>query len=405
MLWIVGKVSKEFATYCTDKDIAYGQFTARPHVADGKSIIYVDMRSAASVRQSLQALPGRPVVDGILVTGYEQYVLPAAWIAEYFEVPSLSPAAARAATDKALMRQAFMEYDPAITPEYALVQQWDDAERFAKQHGFPVILKPANLMKSLFVSKNDSLEELRQHYEAMCSALPAVYERYRLGEPRIVIEECLIGSMHTVAGFTDSTGKLSLLDDVVDCITAADIGKHDSYIFARRLPTQLTDDQAEALKVATQKGVAALGLTSIPIHAELMLTATGPKIIEIGARLGGYRPRMYGFTRGLDLYRAAIDTALQQQLNLQPTAERTCAVLEIFPEHEGTFAGITEQAAMLSLPSHLYSKVSVHSGDMTGPATTGYRAPLVVMLGHDEPSQVAHDTEWIKTHSTILTQP
>jgi len=401
MIWFVGKVSKEAREYCEAQGIAYGRFTTRQHLADGKTVVYVNMQSEQTVTESLRLVSDSLEVDGVAVSGYEHYVLPAAWIAHHFKVPGPTPAAALAATDKAVMRQAFISYDPSISPAYALVESWEDIEQFVRTHGLPVMLKPANLMKSLFITKNHSMDELRQNYQEMQSALPDAYGRYGLGEPRIIVEECMTGSMHTVAGFVNAAGELTVLDDVVDCVMAGDIGKHDSYLFARRLPSTLSTTDADAVKAVARKGVTALGLTSISVHAELMLTDSGPKIIEIGARIGGYRTRMYNFARGLDLYAAMLAVSTGQQIDLQPNASRACTVLELFADAEGTFAGITNEEGLRHLPSYTYSHITVGAGETTGRASAGFRAPLIIMLGHDSAAQVAADTAWVLEHVSV----
>jgi hypothetical protein len=401
MLWFVGKVSKEMRHYCSSHAVPYGVFTARPDLADGKRIVYVNMRNRRTTEASLRSLVHPSQVDGVVVSGYEHYVLPAAWIAQYFGVPGPSPKAALAATDKAIMRRAFRAFEPAITPDFALVKSWDDIKHFADSHRMPLMLKPANLMKSLFITKNETIDQLQTNYQTMRAALPAAYRRYNLGKPRVVIEEYLAGSMHTVAGFVDAGGRLTTLDAVVDCITAQEIGKRDNYLFARRLPSVLpSSDQALLVETARQ-GVAALGLTSCPIHAELMLTADGPKLIEIGARLGGYRGRMYDFARGVNLFAALFATARNEPPLLDADRLQSCTVLELFADTESTFIAVANEAALRALPSFRYLHCTVHPGEPTGRARAGFRAPLIVMLGHKDAAQVATDTEWVREHVTI----
>jgi biotin carboxylase len=395
MIFVVGRLSKDFRTYFAEHSIDYGMFVP-PHSKDlGKPNVYeIDFSDQQSIEHDLATVPPLDV-SGLLVCGYEHFVLPAAIIAQQYHVPGMSIEAATAATDKIAMREHFKQYAPAITPDFAPVTTWDDIVEFMSHHHYPVMLKPANLMKSLYVTKNESLAELRDAYDELIAVLPDAYRNFGLRQPRILIEEHMVGSMHTVAGFVDNDGNATLLDGAVDCVTASQIGKHDNYLFSRDLPSQLQPQTIAAIHVATQKGVAALGLRNTPIHAELMLTAAGAQIIEIGARLGGYRPRMYEYGYGIDMYQAAIDTALGARLQLSVQQNRTCSVLELFGENEGTLHEITGAQAVAQLPSYLYHRTAPY-GKTTGRAAAGYRAPFIAILGHEDASQVAKDRLWIE---------
>lgn len=399
MLFVVGKISPDFRDYLEEHAIPYGLFAARRTSKAPAETYLLDFSTPASIRASLHALNPRPAVDAVITTGYEHFVEPAAVIADYFGVPGLSPAAARAATDKITMREKFIAYDAAITPDFAPVGDWNDIEQFLQTHALPVMLKPANLMKSLFISKNHTRAELKENYEQMLGELPAVYARLDIGEPRILIEECLVGTMHTVAGFVDTNGTFLELDDVADCITAQDIGRSDNYLFSRHLPSTLSEEYVQALKDTARAGIAALGLTSTPIHAELMLTSDGAKIIEIGARNGGYRPRMYHYANGIDLYQATLDVAYGKLPDLAPQSHQACIVLELFAETTGSFTGL-DGSRISALPSCQYYRTA-KIGSITGRAADGYRAPVIIMLAGSDTQQVQRDAEWIQKSAHI----
>jgi biotin carboxylase len=405
MLFVVGKISPDFRAYFAKRQLSYGLFAPLGNRPSHSPVVYeVDYASPESILASLQALHLREKVTGVLTTGYEHFVVPAAIIAEYFAVPGMSLEAAQAATDKVVMRQKFATFDPAITPEFSRVETWEDAVRFMSSHSFPVMLKPTNLMKSLYVTKNNSMEQLQENYERTLAALPQLYERFHLPALQSIVEECMVGSMHTVAGFVGPDGEIELLDDVVDCQTAQDIGRADNYLFSRSLPSQLDKASAESVKETARKGVAALGLRNTPIHAELMLTERGPKIIEIGARMGGYRPRMLELAKGVDMYGAAVHTAQGESPALDSSREKACTVLEIFSETMGPFGDVPQLAAVQQLPSYQYVRVQAKPGALTGKAADGFRAPLVVILAHNETVQVAEDVRWILDHVTIELQ-
>ena len=52
-------------------------------------------------------------------------------------------------------------------------------------------------------------------------------------------------------------------------------------------PAELDEKQKADISDVVKRAIDALGLDNCAAHTELMMTKTGPKIIEIGARLGG----------------------------------------------------------------------------------------------------------------------
>src|SRR5690606_3476259 len=101
--------------------------------------------------------------------------------------------------------------------------------------------------------------------------------------------------------FADHEGVPHFCDGIVSLKNAQDIGVDDNYIYSRTLPAQLSDELAKEMYTVADKGIRALKMKSVPAHVELMSGPAGLKIIEIGARIGGYRPRMYQYSYGIDL--------------------------------------------------------------------------------------------------------
>jgi glutathione synthase/RimK-type ligase-like ATP-grasp enzyme len=68
------------------------------------------------------------------------------------------------------MRELFATAPTKISPDFAVITSEREVRDFAAQHTFPLIIKPANLSKSLLVTKSSSLEELLMNYQKNCSA-------------------------------------------------------------------------------------------------------------------------------------------------------------------------------------------------------------------------------------------
>lgn len=324
-------------------------------------------------------------IKGLLCT-YENYIIAKAKIGAALSVPSLSLEAAERCTDKSLMRQAFMDYRPSITPNFREVATLDDALQFATQFSYPLMLKPANLVKSLLVLKCENESELIQNYQKMTEEITDLYAKYNIygRAPKIIIEEFITGDMYSVAAFVDQDGEVFICDDVVALNTAQQIGRSDNYLYRRLLPSSLPEAVQQNMYDIARQGIAALGLTASPAHVELIRDAAGmTRIIEIGARIGGYRPRMYALSYGYDLIAAEIAIAVNEAPQVSGVLSSHTAVYELFPEHSGTLIKINNLPDSDTLA---YCSIKANPGDYIGTAADGHKATCVIIVSAPEES-------------------
>lgn len=342
-------------------------------------------------------------IDGVIAT-YENYVLPTAWIAEHLNLPGISVESAIACTDKYLMRDLFATAPETISPEFGEVRSEEDVRHFATTHDFPLILKPANLAKSLLVTKSNNLDELLKNYQRTVEQIDAIYAKYSPHrQPKIVIEEFLEGPAFSVDAFTGRDGKPLVLEHVVDYQTGYDIGFDDNFHYSRILPSRLSPEDQAAIRHCAVLGITALGMKNVPAHAEVIMTPKGPRIIEIGARNGGYRERMYGMANGIDITGAAVALALGQSPKVSATKNESCAVLELFAKTPGKFSHLACEEELRNLPSFNYLSIKAKRGQFIGKAADGYKMAAVIILHHADATQFARDLEFVNTKVAIQT--
>lgn len=314
---------------------------------------------------------------------FENYVVAKAKLGEYFNVASLSVHSARLATDKSLMRAAFLEADSSISPEFTTIDSVEQARAFASAHVFPLIIKPTNLVKSLLVLKCDNETQLVEKVTYALATIGELYKKYKIYErvPQLIIEEFITGDQFSIAAFVDHNGTPHFCDGIVRLKNAQDIGIDDNYLYSRTLPVQLPEAQVKEMFSVAEKGVRALGMRSVPAHIELMSGPQGTKIIEIGARIGGYRPRMYSYSYGVDLVAQEVKLALGEIPELEGNFKAYSAVYEIFPRIEGTFLAITGDFN----PEFLtYYNLTATSGKKIGPAKNGYKAAAIMIVANSD---------------------
>ena len=361
-----------------------------------------DFSSLETIIDSLSGLPWQP--DAVMVI-YENYVLPAAYITDYYELPGMPIAAAEACTDKYIMRSRFAEAPEKISPDFAEVDSLEDVLTFAEAHSFPLIMKPANLAKSLLVTKSSDLEELKANYARTVEHIAAIYEKYAPDrQPKIVIEEFLKGSVHSVDAFVDKDGTPHVMKEIVDYQTGYDVGYDDNFHYSRLLPSKLSADDQQAFLRCAELGCRALGMKSSPAHIEIIMTAAGPRIVEIGARNGGYRERMYRMANGIDLTGNAIKIALGQQPEITAVKNEPVAVLELFPMTPGKFVKLAEEDALSQLPSLEYLSIKPEVGQFIGKSSDGYKMAAVVILHHSDSAQFEKDLDFVNKNVRVITE-
>lgn len=361
-----------------------------------------DFSSESTVLAAVDTLKIRP--EAILAT-YENYVLPAAWIARHLGLPGMPVTSAEACTDKFLMRSLFATAPEKISPGFATVASEEDLRSFADQHTFPLILKPANLAKSLLVTKNDSLDELLANYHKAMELIHGIYSQYAPNRtPKLIVEEFLEGSIHSVDAFVDSEGEPHVLKEVVDYQTGYDIGYDDNFHYSRLLPSTLSEEDQNALRHCARVGAKALGMKSSPAHIEIIMTKDGPRIVEIGARNGGYRERMHALANGIDITNNALRLSLGEQPNITATKNDPCAVLELFPKEPGVFAGLKDETALRALDSLNYLSVKAKPDTFIGKAADGYKMAAVLILTNSDTEQFTKDLAFVNETDWVVTR-
>ena len=394
---IVGQKLSSLSQYLTDNgyDYTFLQDKTKTKFPNKrfKHRTLADFSSKATLLATVDSLPHK--IDGVITT-YENYILPSAWITDRLSIPGLPVATAEACTDKFLMRSLFDKAPEKISPAFANVSSEQDVIEFANSHSFPLILKPANLAKSLLVTKNHTLEELIKNYRHSTDLLETTYEKYAPNRtPQLIIEEFLEGSIHSVDAFIDQTGIPYVLDQIVDYQTGYDIGYDDNFHYSRILPTTLSPSNQAALKHCAEVGVRALGMKNTPAHIEIIMTSEGPRIVEIGARNGGYRERMHNLANGIDITGAAIDVAQGKRPAISVVKNEPCAVLELFPKNPGMFTEIANLEKLKQMPSLNYLSIKAKEGQYVGKAADGYKMCAVVILHHADTEIFERDLDEI----------
>lgn len=281
-------------------------------------------------RERLVDLAARERVDGVM-TWMESCVEAAAAVSAALELPGHSPSAARASRDKHLMRARWDEHGVASAAS-RLVTDIEGARRAARAIGFPVVVKPRALAGSVGVMLSRDLDELERAFRV---AAGAELDRYETAVKGVLVEEYLDGPEVSVESIAHA-GRV----DVV-AVTRKQTGMAPGFEeLGHVVGTEAGCD--EALRTLVEAAHAALGLRDGATHTEVRLTARGPKLIEIAARLAGdLIPRLVRHATGVDLGLAAAAAATGATPDLRATRRRCAQIAFVYPRRTGTVVGLS----------------------------------------------------------------
>lgn len=405
MYVLIGKVFKDLVNYLIENDIEYVALLDKTKqgtnmgAIDMSKVEYVDIEDFNGLVEKCKKFEN---IEAFLCV-YDRYILTLSRLAEALNVPGINREAALAGTDKFYMRKLFDAHDKNLSPDFALIEKEEDLTDFIDSHEFPLILKPTNLSKSLFVTKNHNKDELLQNYRHMIKELPGYIDEMTVEDGiGIIAEEFMEGYMYTVAGFAGSNGEIKLLEEIGDIKTGIDIGQTENYLYSRNIPSELPESDQLALKETARSAMQAMKMKNSAAHIDLMLTPKGPRVIEIGARPGGYRARMYGLASGVDFYGAYLNASSGKSFDVSTKQKHATATIEVFPEERGIIKNITSYAELEQLSTLSYLSNRIKIGEEAGLPSQGFKSVLIITLASDDPAKVFVDKKFIDDNIRIV---
>lgn len=304
------------------------------------------------------------------------------------------------AADKKLMRQAFLEGCPELTPRFLEITQINNTvlRDIKEQLGYPIIIKPANLASSLLIQRCNTPEELTR---ALTKTLQEIGDMYgksgRHETPVVIVEQMLEGVLYSVDAYISQSGDIWYCPPV-SYVTGHAIGVDDFFLYRRNTPAHLPlgSDDWLSCRRAIRQGIRAMGLQTTTVHVELCLTKEGWKIIEIGARPGRYRIEMYRYAYGI----GHSDNDVRIRLGLEPVVGNDtlahCASYSVYPLAEGVLEEVSGFDGLRDLQSLVYLRRIVADGAIVRYAKNGGRAIAEAILAHKDPLQFQRDAEWFE---------
>lgn len=254
--------------------------------------------------------------DGVIAVATEAGIPAAAAIGDDLDLPGLSLDAARRATSKLAMREAFAREGLASTP-YRLCHKLDEAGEAWRELGPEVVVKPVSGAGSRGVGFVGALDEMVDAFHAARAAA---------SDGAVLVEAFMEGPEIALEGFV-SQGRFTplLISDKTRSPRPALLDISITY------PSLRPALQIEAIEALAEAGVHALGIDNAPVHVEMIMTSHGPHLVEIAARGAGFHVfnTIVPAVTGVDTPALQVDLALGIPVSVRPGARRA-AILD-FP--------------------------------------------------------------------------
>lgn len=261
----------------------------------------------------------------------------------------------------------------------------DQAADAARRIGPPVVLKPATGVASLYTIRIDDPGQVAarvREFEARLAAAPVAPLRQMAG--RWLVEEFLPGPAFSVESVTAG----GTVTHVAICEKGPVTGPFFREIGHSSPPRLGPADIAELTRL-TERAIEAMGITGCVTHTEFKWGAAGPRLLEIGARLGGGSIRqVVAHATGTDLVETTLELAAggTPSTRPRPASRGAAASRSLYPPEAGT-VGRVDTAAIAALPGIVAVNLWLEEGARYRLPPDGYGEVLGVVATAGQPQE------------------
>lgn len=308
-------------------------------------------------------------------------------------------------TNKLAMRRRFAAWDKSITPKYTVVHDSgkESLKKIKKKLGFPVVVKPTGLAQSILVSICFHEEELEKALRKTFRTVKRVYrERDSKEDPTVLVEQFIEGGMYSIDGYIDTRGRIEFCPPVW-VKTGRAIGFDDFFGYLQMTPTRLKSDAIKAAEETTASAVNALGLRSTTFHAELIRDEGDWKVVEVGARPGGFRVELYKLSYGIDHILNDVLIRIPEKVKVSKRVKGYTAAMKFFARQEGKLVKVKGLKKAEKIESVQHITQLKFAGDACKFAKNGGTAVFTTILHNKDRSELLADIRRLEQMIDIQT--
>lgn len=311
-------------------------------------------------------------------------------------------------TNKGKMRERMIAYDKSLSPNVVVAN--DSSEETIKgilqQLHFPVIVKPTGLDASKLVNKAHDANELQEILTHSFTVIDEIYSKFRgLGEKTMIVEEFIDGDIYSTDVYVDTEGKVYVLP-FISCRNAAMNGHEGYQIYRSDSALTLTDEEISSGQEMARQAIYAVGLRSSVAHIELFHTKHSDhesswKVIELGARPGGWRQETYSASYGIDhaLNELRVKVGLPPEMPKDLKAHST--TFRVHAPEAGIVDSIIGLEEARTNPSMHTLTVDAKPGDRVLPSAQGGSMLVGGLLHNTDLEQLSRDADIVRNTISV----
>lgn len=258
-------------------------------------------------------------IDGIITIASDRPMTTVAKVVKELNLIGIDEITAINATNKSKMRDVLKKNNVPI-PMYFSVSNYDEyikAINKIREKNYRCIIKPADNSGSrgIRLVNNYDSENLRRIYD---------YCINNSNSGSLVVEEYMEGPEVSVE--TISKDGICNVIQVTDKITT---GAPYFVEMGHSQPSQIEYSIVKKIKKVAIDANRAIGITDGPSHTEIKITKDGPKIVEIGARLGGdnITTHLVPYSTGVNMVEASINIAIGEEIDIKKKFDLASAII------------------------------------------------------------------------------
>lgn len=257
-------------------------------------------------------------IDGIMTLATDMPMRTVAAVAKEMNLIGISEDTALKATNKAFMREALKEAGVPVPMFFHVSTKQDylKAVKTIRSAGYRCIIKPADSSGSRGIEllSDFELETVENAYE---------YSKRSSKSGVLMVEEFMEGPEVSVE--TLSVDGVCHVIQITDKITT---GIPYFVEMGHSQPSQLASGIREKIKQVTIAANRAIGIENGSSHTEIKITKDGPKVVELGARLGGdnITTHLVPLSTGVDMVECCIRIALGEKPNFKGMIHKGSAI-------------------------------------------------------------------------------
>jgi biotin carboxylase len=247
-------------------------------------------------------------IDGILTMATDVAVPSMGKVVDELGLVGPSFRSALSSTNKVMMKKLLLDCD-IPTAKSRFIKSITQAKDAIKALGMPVMLKASTSSGSRGITKIENLSELEGAFH---------YAKANSKFDTLILEEFLEGFEFGAQGLIYN-GELKVFFPHNDTVTSPPYLTPIGHSYPMELKKNLEN---EIFDIAA-RSVRALKIDNSMLNFDMMITNSGPKIIEIGARMGATcLPELTTIYSGIDIVDVAIEMAIGHEPHYREKIEK-----------------------------------------------------------------------------------